>query len=155
MSDASEWLARYAARHQNLTHPVIYWAAVPTVVLGTVGMLWALPVPDAFHTISPLLNWGSTFLMAAVIYYFIISLSLAIGLLPFVLGVALFEAWLVQSDYSLARVAVGLFTAGVIGLGLGHRNQSSFRPVVEDLQMMMLGPAWILSRLYQRLGIPL
>ena len=58
------------------------------VVLGTVGLLWTLPIPDEFFEISPLLNWGTAFLMAAAVYYFIISVSLAIGMLPFILGVA-------------------------------------------------------------------
>lgn len=155
MSDASAWLARYEASHKNLTNPVIYWAAVPMVVLGTVGLLWALPVPAGFRNISPFLNWGSAFLMASVIYYFIISLSLAIGLLPFMLGVAFFQVWVVDSEFSLPRVSFGLLTAGIIGLGLGHRNQSSLRPLIEDLQMMMIGPVWLLSELYRKLGIPL
>ena len=61
---------------------------VPMVVLGTVGLLWTLPIPDQFFEISPLLNWGTAFLMATAVYYFIISVSLAIGMLPFLLGIA-------------------------------------------------------------------
>ena len=83
MTDSDGWLERYGETHGNLTYPVLYWAAVPMVVTGTVGLLWSLPVPAQFFEISPLLNWGSAFLMAAAIYYFIISLSLAIGMLPF------------------------------------------------------------------------
>ena len=73
--------------------PGVYtaWAdSVPMVVLGTVGLLWLLPTPDEFFNISPLLNWGSAFLMVTAVYYFIISVSLAIGMLPFILGVASF-----------------------------------------------------------------
>ena len=155
MTEAEGWLSRYEASHSNLTHPVIYWASVPMVVLGTVGALWILPVPAEFHKISPLFNWGSAFLMAAAVYYFIISVSLAIGMLPFVLGVAAFQIWLAQSDYSPLRVSTGLLAAGIIGLWLGHRNQSSLRPLIADLQLMMIGPAWLLSVLYRRVGIPL
>ena len=53
---------------------------MPLVVIGTVGLLWSLPVPDRFYAISPLVNWGSLFLMAATVYYFIISVPLAIGM---------------------------------------------------------------------------
>ncbi len=155
MTEAEGWLSRYEASHSNLTHPVIYWASVPMVVLGTVGALWILPVPAEFHDISPLFNWGTAFLMAAAVYYFIISVSLAIGMLPFVLGVAAFQIWLAQSDYSPLRVSAGLLAAGIIGLWLGHRNQSSLRPLIADLQLMMIGPAWLLSVLYRRVGIPL
>jgi len=154
MSETEDWLERYAAHHKDLTWPWIFWAAVPTFVIGTVGLLWNLPTPAQFYEISPLLNWGSAFLMVTAVYYFIISLSLAIGLLPFLMGVGFIQLWLPQSDYSPLRVAVGLFAAGLIGLWLGHRNKRGFGPLIEDLLTVMIGPAWILSTLYKRLGIP-
>lgn len=154
MTETDGWLARYEETHRDLTYPAIYWAAVPMVVLGTVGILWVLPIPDEFFEISPLLNWGTAFLMATAMYYFIISVSLAIGMLPFVVGVAGVQLWLAQSEFSPWRVSLGLLLAGIIGLWMGHRNQSSLRPVLQDLQLMMIGPAWILSVFYRRIGIP-
>ena len=154
MTDSDGWLERYAETHDNLTYPVLYWAAVPMVVTGTVGLLWSLPVPAQFFEISPLLNWGSAFLMAAAVYYFIISLPIAIGMLPFILGVAAIQLWLEQSLYSHPHVAGGLLVGGTIGLWLGHRNEPGPGPVLKDLQLMMIGPAWLLSVLYRRLGIP-
>ena len=154
MTDTDGWLERYGEIHENLTYPAVYWTAVPLVVTGTVGLLWSLPVPAQFYEISPLLNWGSAFLMAAAVYYFIISLPIAIGMLPFILGVAAIQLWLEQSLYSHPHVAGGLFAGGIIGLWLGHRNQRGLRPLLTDLQLMMIGPAWLLSALYRRLGIP-
>lgn len=155
MTETDGWLRRFEETHRDLKNPVIYWASVPIVVLGTVGLLWALPVPDEFFEISPLLNWGTAFLMAAAVYYFIISVSLAIGLLPFIIGVAGIDMWLVGSGYSLFRVSLGLLVAGIIGLWLGHRRERGVRAVLQDLQYMMLGPAWLLSVIYRRIGIPL
>ena len=154
MTDSDGWLERYGATHSNLTNPVLYWASVPLVVIGTVGLLWSMPVPGQFWEISPLLNWGSAFLMATAVYYFIISLSIAIGMLPFILGVAAIQLWLEQSLYSQVHVSATLFAIGLIGLWLGHRNEPGLRPVLTDLQLMMIGPAWLLSALYRRLGIP-
>ena len=154
MSETDGWLQQYEETNQDLTYPMVYWAAVPTVVLGTVGILWTLPIPDEFFEISPLLNWGTIFLMATAVYYFIISVSLAIGMLPFLLGVAGIQSWLAGSEFSPLRVSIGLLVAGIIGLWMGHRNQLSLRPVLRDLQLMMIGPAWLLSVLYRRIGIP-
>ncbi len=153
-TETDGWLQHYEDTHQDLTYPMVYWAAVPMVVLGTVGILWNLPIPDQFFEISPLLNWGTAFLMATAVYYFIISVSLAIGMLPFLLGIAGVQNWLTNSDYSPLRVSIGLLVAGIIGLWMGHRNQGSLRPVLRDLQLMMIGPAWLLSVLYRRIGIP-
>ena len=154
MTETDGWLKHYEDTHQDLTYPVVFWSAVPMVVLGTVGILWSLPIPDEFFEISPLLNWGTAFLMTTAVYYFIISVSLAIGMLPFVLGVAGIQTWLAQSDFSPLRVSISLLVAGIIGLWMGHRNKSSLRPVLQDLQLMMIGPAWLLSVLYRRIGIP-
>ena len=155
MPESSDWLEKYERCHTNISYPTIYWASVPAVVLGTVGLLWLVPVPDEFVKISPLLNWGSAFLMVSAVYYFIISLSLAIGMLPFLLGVAAFQTWLSQSGFSPPRVSAGLLTAGIIGLWLGHRHAGGIVAVVRDLQMMMIGPVWLLSELYRRFGIPI
>ncbi len=154
MSDTENWLERYEANHQDLHNPVVYWASVPMVVIGTVGLLWSVPVPAEFVQISPLLNWGSAFLIAAAVYYFIISLSLAIGMLPFLLGLASLQLWLAASGYPALGVSTGLLVAGIVGLALGRRGTGGVRAVFQDLQLMMIGPAWLLSVIYRRFGIP-
>lgn len=154
MSENLSWLLRYEQRHTDLRNPVVYWAAVPMVVVGTVGLLWSLPIPVQFYEISPFLNWGSAFLIAATIYYFIISLSIAIGMLPFMLGLASLQLWLTASAYPALGVSVGLLVAGTIGLWLGRRGAGGIRAVLQDLQLMMIGPAWLLSVMYRRFGIP-
>jgi len=101
-----------------------------------------------------LLNWGSAFLMATAIYYFIISLSLAIGMLPFLLGIAAIQLWLAQSPYPAMGVSIGFLAAGTAGLFLGRGSPRSIRRVLEDFQLMMIGPVWLLSVLYKRFGVP-
>lgn len=152
--DNDGWLERYADKHRNLRYAGLYWLAVLMVVVGLVGLLWTLPVPEQFYRISPLLNWGSAFLMVTAVYYFIISLSIAIGMLPFLLGVAAFQLWLGQSEFSPPRVAAGLLVAGTIALWLGHRARPGIKPLLDDLLHAMIGPAWMLSIIYRRLGIP-
>ncbi|MBT8082326.1 MAG: hypothetical protein KJP08_00580 [Gammaproteobacteria bacterium] len=154
MPDNDNWLQRYEASHQGLMNPVVYWAAVPMIVVGTVGLLWYLPVPAEFFEISPLLNWGSAFLMATAIYYFVISVPLAIGMLPFLLGLAAIQVWLSESAWPQLGVATGLLVAGAVGLWLGRRGPGSLRGVLEDFQLMMIGPVWLLSVMYRRLRIP-
>lgn len=155
MTEIDSWLDHYARMHDDLTNPTIYWMGVPLVVLGTVGLLWSVPVPDAFLDISPLFNWGTAFLMAAVVYYFIISISLAIGMLPFVVGLAAVQMWLARSGLAPVATSLGLLAAGIIALWLGHLRHGVVVPVLRDLQLMMIAPAWMLSVLYRRIGIPL
>ena len=154
MSEIDNWLDRYEQSHKELRNPVVYWAAVPMIVLGTVGLLWSLPVPVQFVEISPLLNWGSAFLMATAIYYFIISLSLAIGMLPFLLGMAAVQLWLAASPWPQLGVSTGLLIAGTVGLGLGRGGPGIVLELARDYQLMMIGPLWLLSVIYKRFHIP-
>ena len=117
MSETDRWLDDYGASHRNISHPPVYWLSVIVIVVGTVGLLWALPVPDEFLAISPLLNWGTAFLLSAVVYYFIISLALAFGMLPFVVCIVMFHLWLQYSIYS------ALYRLG------GHGGRRPGRPV--------------------------
>jgi len=155
MPETDRWLTDYGESHSDIRYAAVYWVAVLTLVLGTVGMLWSLPVPAEFTDISPVINWGSCFLMAAVVYYFIISMPLAIGMLPFVFGVAALQIWLAESPHSLGRVATILFAASLCGLYLVHRGRGGIRAVFRDIQLMMIAPAWLLSVIYRRFGIPL
>ena len=153
VTDIDNWLARYEQSYQSLRSPGAYWASIPMLVLGLTTLLWALPVPIEFQKISPLLNWGSTFLMVAAIYYFIISLSLAIALLPLLLGLAAIQMWLTTSGLPASAISVGLLVAGTVGLILGRGG--ALRPVLQDFQLMMLAPAWTLSLLFRHFGIPI
>ena len=154
VSETDRWLSEYGDSHADIANPGIYWLSVPVLVVGTVGMLWSLPIPQEFVEISPVLNWGSAFLMAAVVYYFIISVSLAIGMLPFVAGVSAVQYWLGESPWSLARISSGIVVASIIGLYLGHHKKGGIMAVFHDIQLMMIAPAWLLANLYRRLGIP-
>jgi hypothetical protein len=154
MPETDRWLREYGERHADVRFGGIYWVAVLTLVVGTVGMLWSLPVPAEFSRISPILNWGSSFLMASVVYYFIISMPLAIGMLPFIFGVAAVQIWLSGSPYPLVLVSSALFALSLAGLWLGHRGNGGLRAVMHDVQLMMIAPAWLLSALYRRFGIP-
>ena len=155
MHETDQWLKDYGETHAGVAHGGLYWVAVLTLVIGTVGMLWSLPVPQAFMDISPLLNWGSAFLMAAVVYYFIISMPLAIGMLPFVFGIAAIHNWLLESPHSQIGISCLLFAASIAGLYVGQRGNGGLRAVFRDIQLMMIAPAWMLSELYRRFGIPL
>ena len=154
MSEIESWLERYEGTHRDLANPLVYWAAVPMIVIGTVGVLWYLPTPFEFYEISPLLNWGTAFLMATAIYYFIISLSLAIGMLPFLLGLAAVHSWLAASPYPQLGVSIALLVSGTIGLWLGRRGKGSTLGILQDFQLMMIGPLWLLSVLYKRFNVP-
>lgn len=154
MKTTDEWLAEYARNHRDDTNKLIHWICVPIIVVSVVGLLWSLPVPATFRNASPALNWGTVFLMAAVVYYFILSISLAVGALPFVLSVVAVIAQLDRLDAPLWAVSLGLFGAGWAGQLIGHWYEGSKPAFFRDLQFLMIGPLWLIAGLYRRLNIP-
>ena len=73
--------------------------------------------------------------------------------LPFLLGLAAIEMWLLQSEWPQQGVSIALLVAGVTGLALARGG--NLRQIVQDIQLMMIGPAWLLAKVYQRFGIPI
>jgi hypothetical protein len=154
VAETDQWLVDYGISQAELRYPLVHRLAIVTSVFGLVGLLWSLPVPVEFRDISPFLNWASAFLMAAVVYYFIIATALAIGMLPFAVGLAAGSWWLEQSARSLELIAALALLLGIGGLIVGRDGRGGAHAVMRDIQLLMIGPVWQLSRLYRRLGIP-
>ena len=153
MNNADVWLDRYAESHQNPINKALHWICVPAIVVSLIGLLWAIPVPQAFVEISPALNWGTAFLLAALVYYFIMSVPLALGMVPVILATTLAVVWLDRLDTSLVIVSAGIFVVAWIGQFIGHLVEGRKPSFFEDLQYLMIGPLWILAAIYRRFGI--
>ncbi len=153
LTTVQDWLNEYGESHTNQTNEMIHWICVPLIALSVIGMLWSLPVPDAFLRISPIMNWGMLFMMAAVVYYFILSPSLAIGM---ILVISIFIAALVWMDgfsIPLWQICVAIFVLAWIGQFIGHAIEGKRPSFFKDLQFLMIGPMWLLALIYRRLGI--
>ncbi len=155
MRPIQDWLDEYGESHRNPTNKLIHWICVPLIVLSLVGLLWSLPVPETFSNISPALNWGTMFVMAAIVYYFIMSFSLALGMMVVIPLMLLAIHWLdVSFAAPLWAICVGIFVAAWIGQFIGHHIEGKRPSFLTDVQFLMIGPIWLLSFLYKRLGIP-
>ena len=154
-SGAQVWLDAYAESHQNPVNKAVHYVCVPVIVISLIGLLWAIPVPDGFTAISPALNWGTAFLLAAVVYYFVISVPLALGMLPVVIGIVAAVVWLDSLPYPLVYTSLALFVLAWIGQFIGHQIEGKKPSFFEDLQFLMIGPLWILAAVYKKLGLPI
>lgn len=154
MKAVAEWLEAYGDSHQNAINKAIHWICVPLIVLSLVGLLWSIPVPDAFASVSPWLNWASVSLLAALIYYFALSPSLAIGLLVFGAALLALTAWLDQLATPLWAISAAIFIAAWIGQFIGHILEGKKPSFFEDLQFLLIGPMWLLAFVYRQLRIP-
>ncbi len=153
VSSVQHWLDEYAQDHQNPTNQAIHKVCVPIIVVSLIGLLWAIPVPREFTAISPALNWGTTFLLAAMVYYLILSPSLALGMAPLVLVVVVIVNALNGLAWPLWLSSSVLFVLAWLGQFYGHSLEGRRPAFFRDLQFLMIGPLWILADLYRRLGL--
>ena len=142
-----KWLNNYSHPRQNIRYPLIYRASVLIFLISFVGILWTIEKPQEFEVISPILNWGLLFLMAAIIYYFIISITLGLGMIPFIMMVIGFFLWLENTDYSIITTSIGFNIISLFGLYQGRQRINNIESLLDDIQMIIIGPICMLSEL--------
>jgi len=154
LTSVDTWLDEYGESHRNPVNKAIHWICVPLIAISVVGILWDLPVPRSFGDISPAMNWGMLFLMAAVVYYFILSPRLAVGMVLVTAAFGLCLVWLDSFTVPLWKICTAIFVLAWIGQFIGHAVEGQRPSFFKDLQFLMIGPLWLLSFVYRRLGIP-
>jgi uncharacterized membrane protein YGL010W len=154
MRTVEQWLEEYGESHRNATNKTLHWVCVPIIVVSLIGLLWSVPAPRTWQQISPLLNWGSLFLFAGVVYYLTMSWSLAVGMAVFAGLVMLSIVGLQSLPWPLWSACIALFVVAWIGQFIGHHYEGKRPSFFKDIQFLMIGPLWLLSFIYRKLRIP-
>src|SRR5262245_29118793 len=154
MKTAQAWLDEYSESHRNVGNEILHWICVPAIVVSLLGLLASLPVPTAFLEISPYLDWATVFAIAAILYYFAVSVPLAIGMIIVMLGLLAVVRWLAGFTTPLWIICVAIFVVAWIGQFIGHSLEGKRPSFFKDVQFLMIGPMWLLSHVYRRVGIP-
>lgn len=156
MSDQTvldDWANRYdRLRAPDAGRPDT-WIGIPLVTAALIGMIWSLPVPEQIGYSSPLINFGSIFVMAAFLYYCVLSIRLALGALAFLLTAAAPSFLLAQAGLPLWSISTAVFAPCFAWqLAATHRATGRLR-MLKNLQYLMLGPIWLLRAAYRRVGL--
>lgn len=158
MRTAVQWLDDYGESHRNHTNKALHWVCVPVIAWCVLGLLWSLPFPSGVRAASPaaqpFANWAGVAVLAALLYYALLSLPLALGALV-LLAAMLWSIDLVErsSPLPLWSVCLALFVLAWIGQFIGHAIEGKRPSFLKDVQFLMIGPLWLLADVYRRLGI--
>jgi uncharacterized membrane protein YGL010W len=154
MRTADQWLEEYGSSHRNATNEVLHWICVPVILWCVLGLLWITPFPEGIRAAIPLANWATVITLLAVIYYALLSVPLALGILPF-LVLMLWSINVVNNNpwAPMWLICATLFVLAWIGQFIGHAIEKKRPSFFKDLQFLMIGPMWLLSNVYRRLGI--
>ena|SRR5690349_19760789 len=152
MRTVQSWLDEYSVSHMNPTNKKIHWVCVPLIMLSALGMLWSIPRPTFFVGISPYLNWATLLILASLIYYMLLSVRLAAGMLLVSVLMCLVLELLRRLPWPLFWTCIGIFVAAWIGQFIGHKIEGRKPSFFKDLQFLLIGPIWLLADAYKRLG---
>ena len=157
MSKIDPLLSEYGESHQNHTNKMIHWICVPLIFFSVVGLVWSIP-SDALKSLvgidSPYLNWATVALIVLFVYYLRLSVSLAFGMLIFA-SLCLILANFLESSLSIPLwlTSIIIFVVAWIGQFYGHKVEGKKPSFFKDLQFLLIGPAWLMHFIYQKVGI--
>jgi len=91
--------------------------------------------------------------MASIVYYFIMSFTLGLGMLIVVAITVVGIGWLDGLPIPLWLSSAILLASAFFAMLGGHMVEGEKAQLLADLQLVMIAPASLLARLYRRLGI--
>ncbi len=156
MAKTMQWfLDKYGESHQNATNKLIHWVCVPSIMFSLFGLIYSIPFPFAEKSLFT--NWAAVLLLLALLYYLRLSFSMFLGFV--VIGGlmlwgnnAIFEA-VGRISGQLALLSILIFAVAWVGQFIGHKIEGKKPSFFEDVQFLLIGPAWLLHFIYQKVGI--
>ena len=153
MRTIRDWLSEYGESHQNETNKAVHWICVPLIFFSIVGLLYAVKLPFYFYG-GHRLNLAMVVLLLVTLYYLVLSPSLSIGLFLFALACLyachLLEVWGLIPLWAASLI---IFAIDWIGQFYGHKIEGKKPSFFKDIQFLMIGPAWLMSFIYQKIGL--
>ncbi len=153
MRTVQQWFDEYGESHRHPRNELLHFVCVPAIVLTVIGFIWSIPVPESFAAVSPWLNWATIAVAAAIVYYFTLSPALGIGAACGLIALLAVVRWLDTLAWPLWLTCVVVFVVGWIGQFIGHAIEGKRPSFTKDVQFLLIGPLWLLSHLYRRLGL--
>lgn len=153
MRSVNDWLSEYGDSHRNETNKLIHWICVPSIFLSIAGLLYSIKLPVQLSE-NLQLNIAMIVLLLVVVYYFTLSVSLGFGMFLFsLLCLAICSVVENYLPVSLLLFSAIVFVAAWIGQFYGHKVEGKKPSFFKDLQFLLIGPMWLMSFVYKKLGI--
>lgn len=153
LAPVGQWLDEYGESHRDPVNKRIHWICVPAIMVSLIGLLAAIPVPAEFSHLGPWLDWGVILLLAAMLYYVVLSLRLATGMILVAAMVLAAVHGLKLLPFALWASSLSIFVVAWIGQFIGHKIEGKKPSFFKDIQFLLIGPLWLLAAIYRRLGL--
>ena len=162
MRKIEKLIAEYGESHKNKTNKLIHWFCVPSIFFSIVALVWCIPLgPLGSLTIDnhKYINWATISIILVFIYYFTLSPKLTVGMALFSIVCLFLTNWIENKilmdklNISLWMISVLLFIVSWIVQFIGHEIEGKKPSFLKDVQFLLIGPAWLMHFIYQKLNI--
>ena len=156
MSSIQEWLDAYGVSHKNKINKVIHWFCVPLIMISLLGLLSLIKFSIEFNNDIYCISIAHILVVSALFFYLRLSLSISLGMfiVSFIFLFIIYQFELLFSNSNqLIIFYTSIFIASWIGQFIGHKIEGVKPSFFEDIQFLLIGPAWLLSFIYNKFGI--
>lgn len=151
---ADQWFAEYGESHQHHANELIHWICVPLIFFSVLGFVWEIPVPEAWETSLPWFNWSIVAIVAVTVFYARMSVTLAVGMLAFMTVCQTIHLRLDATvPWPVGKICLVIFVLAWIGQFIGHQIEGKKPSFLHDVFFLLIGPAWLLSKVYRKVGL--
>ena len=160
MKTINQWFLEYGKSHQNETNKLIHWFCVPLIFFSAYGLLTCIPsalIQDLFpNNIAPYINYGNLALILVLFFYARLSIPLFLGMFVYS-ALCVYLEMVIEINFATPPWVIYLVTFAVAWIGqfIGHHIEGEKPSFIDDLQFLLIGPAWVISFLYKKMGIKL
>ena len=153
MKALNQWLDEYGESHTNETNKLIHWICVPAIFFSVTGLLYCIKLPWLI-TARLQLNMAIVVLLLITVYYLVLSIPIGVGMLLFG-TICLALCYLLESFFPLPlwMFCSILFIVAWIGQFYGHKVEGKKPSFLKDIQFLLIGPMWLMSFVYKKIGI--
>ena len=153
--DINQWITAYGESHQNSTNKKIHWICVPIIMFSLLGLLSLVNFNISLNEYIYDINISYLLIVFALFFYLRLSIIISIGMF-LISGIQLLIIFYLEgifSGWNLFLIYTNIFIVAWIGQFVGHKIEGEKPSFFEDLQFLLIGPAWLLSFIYQKIGI--
>ena len=153
MKTLQQWYALYAESHQNKTNQKIHFICVPAIYYSVIGLFMSIPseIISGFTKFNnPFIeNWASPVLILVLFFYLWLSFSTFVRMLTFSI-LCLIGNYFLSTIFSLVYSSLIIFILAWIGQFYGHKVEGKKPSFLNDLQFLLIGPAWVFEKLAKK-----
>jgi len=154
MKTMQDWLDAYGVSHKNSINKLIHWICVPLIFVSLIGLMSSVNFAFIGLDYCSYIHLGLLFLIGGLIFYLRLSKTMALGMALVSLAILLLVDLVNQNfENSHAWIYLVTFVVAWIGQFIGHMIEGAKPSFFDDLKFLLIGPGWLLSFIFQKVGI--